>query len=68
MEFISKNPALIIIDVQKAFLEKDYPGIKRNNINAEFWLIKESDHLDGMLKYSDEYAKKMELFFNSNLK
>ena len=36
MEFISKNPALIIIDVQKAFLEKDYPGIKRNNINAEF--------------------------------
>ena len=35
MEFISKNPALIIIDVQKAFLEKDYPGIKRNNINAE---------------------------------
>ena len=35
MEFIAKNPALIIIDVQKAFLEKDYPGIKRNNINAE---------------------------------
>ena len=35
MEFISKNPALIIIDVQKAFLEKDYPGIKRNNTNAE---------------------------------
>tara|TARA_B100001248_G_scaffold89351_1_gene65908 strand:+ start:1906 stop:2481 length:576 start_codon:yes stop_codon:yes gene_type:complete len=35
LEFISKNPALIIIDVQKAFLEKDYPGIKRNNINAE---------------------------------
>jgi len=35
LEFISKNPALIIIDVQKAFLEKDYPGIKRNNTNAE---------------------------------
>ena len=35
MEFISKNTALIIIDVQKAFLEKDYPGVKRNNINAE---------------------------------
>ena len=35
MEFISKNPALIIIDVQKAFLEKDYPRIKRNNTNAE---------------------------------
>lgn len=39
-----------------------------NNINAEFWLIKESDHLDGMLKYTEEYARRMELFFNSNLK
>ena len=39
-----------------------------NNIKAEFWLIKESDHLDGMLKYTNEYAKRMELFFNSNLK
>ena len=39
-----------------------------NNINAEFWLVKESDHLDGMLKYTDEYATRMELFFNSNLK
>ena len=29
--FINKNPALILVDVQKAFLEKDYPGIKRNN-------------------------------------
>ena len=28
---IRKNPALILVDVQKAFLEKDYPGIKRNN-------------------------------------
>ena len=45
---------------------KEYTSQK--NINADYWLIKESDHLDGMLKYSDEYAKKMELFFNSNLK
>ena len=45
---------------------KEYTSI--HNINAEFWLIKESDHLDGMLKYTDEYAKKMELFFNTNLK
>ena len=29
------NSALILVDVQKAFLEKDYPGIKRNNPNAE---------------------------------
>tara|TARA_B100002051_G_C16687763_1_gene613588 strand:- start:533 stop:1519 length:987 start_codon:yes stop_codon:yes gene_type:complete len=39
-----------------------------NNIDAEFWLVKESDHLDGMLKYSDEYSKKMEKFFNLKLK
>ena len=32
---ISKNPALILVDIQKAFLEKDYPGFKRNNPNAE---------------------------------
>ena len=44
---------------------KEYTSQK--NINANYWLIKESDHLDGMLKYPDEYAMKMELFFNSNL-
>ena len=32
---IDKNPALILVDIQKAFLEKDYPGFKRNNPNAE---------------------------------
>ena len=36
MNFIDKNPALLLIDIQKAFLDKDYPGIKRNNPNAEF--------------------------------
>ena len=25
----------MIVDVQKAFLEKDYPGLKRNNLDAE---------------------------------
>ena len=44
---------------------KEYTSQK--NINANYWLIKESDHLDGMLKYPDEYAMRMELFFNSNL-
>ena len=36
MQFKSKNPALILVDIQKAFLEKDYPGNKRNNLNAEY--------------------------------
>ena len=39
-----------------------------NNIKAEFWLVEDSDHLDGMLKYTNEYADKMEIFFNLNLK
>jgi len=34
-KLINKNPALILVDIQKAFLEKDYPGFKRNNPNAE---------------------------------
>ncbi len=34
--FINKNPALLLVDIQKAFLEKDYPGLIRNNENAEF--------------------------------
>ncbi len=44
---------------------KEYTLI--NNINAQFWLVKDSNHVDGMLKYPLEYADKMELFFNSNL-
>ena len=35
-KLIRKNPALILVDVQKAFLEKDYTGINRNNHDAEF--------------------------------
>ena len=35
MKNFIKSTALILVDVQKAFLEKDYPGLKRNNINAE---------------------------------
>jgi nicotinamidase-related amidase len=34
--FIKKNPALLLVDIQKAFLEKDYPGTIRNNEHAEF--------------------------------
>ncbi|MBL6678859.1 MAG: cysteine hydrolase [Flavobacteriaceae bacterium] len=36
MEFKNKKPALLLIDIQKAFLDKDYPGFKRNNPNAEY--------------------------------
>ena len=32
---IKNNSALLLVDVQKAFLEEDYPGLKRNNHNAE---------------------------------
>ena len=45
---------------------KEYTSL--NNINAEFWLVNDSDHLDGMLKYTEEYSKRMESFFNSKLK
>ena len=34
--FIKKNPTLLLVDIQKAFLEKDYPGLIRNNEHAEF--------------------------------
>ncbi len=42
--------------------------VSKNKINAQFWLVKNSNHVDGMLKYPNEYAEKMELFFNTNLK
>ena len=45
---------------------KEYSA--QNKIDAEFWLVKDSDHLDGMLKYTEEYSNKMEKFFNSKLK
>ncbi|MDB4180299.1 cysteine hydrolase [Flavobacteriaceae bacterium] len=35
MKKINSNTALILVDVQKAFLDKDYPGLKRNNPDAE---------------------------------
>ena len=35
MNLKSKKPTLLLVDVQKAFLDKDYPGFKRNNADAE---------------------------------
>ena len=39
-----------------------------NNINADFWLAKDSYHVDSMFKYPDIYANKMKMFFEKNLK
>lgn len=36
LNFKNKKPLLLLVDIQKAFLEKDYPGIIRNNPNAEY--------------------------------
>ena len=44
-----------------------YQYVKKNKINAEFWLVKNADHLDGMLMYTEEYSNKMSDFFNSKL-
>ena len=41
---------------------------KNNNINSNFWLAKNSYHVDGMFKYPDLYAEKMKKFFEDNLK
>ena len=35
MKLSEKNPALILVDVQKAFLDEEYWGGNRNNKNAE---------------------------------
>ena len=40
----------------------------KNNINANFWLSKNSYHVDSMFKYPEEYGGKMKNFFESNLK
>ena len=38
-----------------------------NNINADFWLVKDAYHIDGMLKYPEEYGYKMKNFFEKYL-
>ena len=45
---------------------KDYTD--KNNISADFWLAKESYHVDAMFKYPEEYGLKMKNFFEKNLK
>ena len=41
---------------------------KENNIKADFWLAKNSYHVDAMFKYPNEYGLKMKYFFEKNLK
>ena len=41
---------------------------EEKNIRAQFWLAKNSYHVDGMFKYPDLYAEKMKDFFEDNLK
>jgi len=38
-----------------------------NNINAEFWLAKDSYHVDAMFKYPEEYGLRMKIFFETFL-
>ena len=38
-----------------------------NNINADFWLVKNSYHVDAMFKYPEEYSLKMKNFFEKYL-
>ena len=40
---------------------------KENKIKADFWLVKNSYHVDAMFKYPEEYGLKMKIFFESNL-
>ena len=45
---------------------KDFSSL--NNINAEFWLVKDSYHVDAMFKYPEEYGVRMRKFFDKHLK
>ena len=44
---------------------KNYAAV--NNINADFWLAKNSYHVDAMFKYPEEYGLRMKEFFEKNL-
>ena len=40
---------------------------KDNKIKANFWLVKDSYHVDAMFKYPNEYGTRMKKFFEKNL-
>jgi len=58
-------------DKDRRMLPRHYEHFKnyveKNNIQADFWLSKNSYHVDSMFKYPDEYANKMQIFFERNL-
>ena len=41
--------------------------VEEKEINADFWLVKNSYHVDAMFKYSEEYGLRMKDFFEKNL-
>lgn len=41
---------------------------KKNNINADFWLVPKSYHVDAIFRYPEEYGLRMKIFFNERLK
>ena len=58
-------------DKDQRILIKHFNFIKQyvlsNNINADFWLVKDAYHVDAMLKYPNEYGLKMKSFFEKHL-
>ena len=38
-----------------------------NNINADFWLVPNTGHVDAMFMYPEEYGKRMKFFFEKYL-
>ncbi len=59
-------------DKDQRVLLRHYQYFKKyteeKKIKSEFWLAKDSYHVDGMFKYPDMYAEKMKIFFEDNLK
>ena len=70
---LSKEQHYFFTHVEKdqRILIKHFNFIKQyvlsNNINADFWLVKDAYHVDGMLKYPEEYGYKMKNFFEKYL-
>jgi len=47
------------------FFIKDYS--KKNNINAEFWLVPNAGHVDSLFMMTEKYGEQMKKFFSKNL-
>ena len=51
----------------KSLKLKSKKYVLSNNIDADFWLVKDAYHVDAMLKYPNEYGLKMKNFFEKYL-